>query len=152
MERIINSITNIFTVQRTMQATTTNHLAVNNLEPTNRTSPSTPNIYKRKRASFECVICLGDYKSNIPHGTENCNHKVCRECVRKYFRSTLRDDRYLSYQHIQCPSQGCSQYFVADDMLRRFFSKNETIKWWDSVIKKTFITNKVNTVYFMTLF
>ncbi|KAI9273538.1 hypothetical protein EDC94DRAFT_595187 [Helicostylum pulchrum] len=157
LEGLINSITKILTIQirrkPTMQATTTtttttttNQLAVNDLEPTNRTSPSpstTPNNNKRKRASFECVICLGDYKSNIPHGTENCNHKACRECVRKYFRSTLRDDRYQSYEHIQCPSHNCSQYFVANDSLRRFFSKNETIKWWDSAIKKTCITNKV---------
>ncbi|KAI8081250.1 hypothetical protein BDF21DRAFT_382677 [Thamnidium elegans] len=126
-----------------MQAIT-NQLAVNNLESTNRTSASAPNN-KRKRASFECVICLGDYKSHIPHGTDNCDHKVCRECIRKYFRKTLRDDRYQSYEHIQCPSQSCSQYFLTDDpSLHRFFSKNETIKWWDSAIKKAYITNKIS--------
>lgn len=98
---------------------------------------------KRKRAPFECVICMVSYKINIPHNTTKCNHSVCRECVRKYFNGTLQDNRYTSYEIIECPSPGCKEYFVTEEALRAFFSQAEIKRWWNSAILKAFVHNKV---------
>lgn len=98
---------------------------------------------KRKRSPFECVICLSSYVRNVPHCTDKCDHKVCRDCVRQYFETTLAQ-RQESYETVQCPSPGCSEYFITDQVLYSFYSKSEIKKWWSSaILQSTFITNKV---------
>lgn len=111
---------------------------------------ATTNLHRKRksRAPFECIICLTEFKTNIPHGTEKCDHQVCRECVRKYFNGTLKDDRYSSYESIQCPSPGCTEYFVTDEALLYFFSKAEVKRWWNTAVTKSYITNKVSLFVF----
>ncbi|KAI8085868.1 uncharacterized protein B0P05DRAFT_25688 [Gilbertella persicaria] len=98
---------------------------------------------KRKRAPFECTICMISYRSNISHSTNKCSHSICRECARKYFNSALEDVRYTSYETIECPSPDCKEHFVTQDVLQNLFSKAEMKRWWTFAIIKAHVKNKV---------
>lgn len=104
------------------------------------TSISYPN---KKRTPFECVICLGSYKINVPHGTDKCSHKICKVCTRQYFHSALKDKRYKSYECVHCPSPGCKESFITDKVLLNFFSKAEIKRWWSTAISNAYMKNKV---------
>jgi hypothetical protein len=110
---------------------------------TSSSSSSSTMSRKRKRTPFECIICMVSYKINIPHNTTKCSHSVCRECARKYFNETLQDNRYTSYETIECPSPDCKEFFVTEDALQAFFSQAEIKRWWNSAILKSFVHNKV---------
>lgn len=99
---------------------------------------------RRKRTSFECIICLNSYTSNIPFSTGKCTHQTCRQCIRKYFKSVIQDTRYSSsFEFVQCPSSNCSQHFVTGNVLSTFYGNAEQDRWWRNAIKKAYIKNKV---------
>lgn len=98
---------------------------------------------KRKRAPFQCIICMSDYTNNIPHNTDKCQHSMCRECVRKYF-SNLLEKPMKRCDMIACPQPGCKESFMTDKVLYNFFSKSEIKNWWKKAIVQTHIENRVS--------
>lgn len=101
---------------------------------------------KRKRAPFQCIICLSDYTNNNPHNTDKCQHSMCRGCARQYF-SDLLEKPMERCDLIACPYPNCKEYFVTDKTLYNFFTKAEIKKWWTNAIIQTHIENRVNTLY-----
>ncbi|KAI8988360.1 hypothetical protein BDF20DRAFT_327794 [Mycotypha africana] len=100
---------------------------------------------RRKRKPFECVICMSTFRINIPHHTEQCEHACCRECIRDYFQSALKDVRYASYDKIECPQPGCKAHFHTEKALYHFMTKSEMKHWWKKAIMKSCIHNKACT-------
>lgn len=97
----------------------------------------------KKRAPFECIICLSPYKINVPHGTDKCKHKICRNCARDYFNMVLKDKRRRSFETVNCPSLGCKESFITDKVLLNFFSKAEIKRWWSTAVVNAYMNNKV---------
>lgn len=101
---------------------------------------------KRKREKFECIICLStffDTDFSSP-GTNNCDHPICEDCVHQYFTSALKDNRYSSYDLIQCPSPGCKEFYVSEEVMDLYFSGADAEKWWvNAISSKAYIANKV---------
>ncbi|KAG2205271.1 hypothetical protein INT47_009536 [Mucor saturninus] len=103
--------------------------------------------FKRKKEMYECIICLEkSYETDFcSAGTDNCEHFICEDCVHQYFTNALNDNRYTSYDLIQCPSPGCKEYYVSDQVMDLYFSDTEAEKWWTSAIgSKAYIANKVS--------
>lgn len=95
----------------------------------------------------ECVICLSLFTetSEASPGTEECDHAMCAQCVRQYFTNALRENRYTSYELIQCPSPGCIEFYYSKEAIESFFTSDEAKKWWDSALtSKAYFANKVN--------
>lgn len=95
----------------------------------------------------QCQICFNDLTENSinsPYlGTGNCNHRVCQECLCGYFKHALKDDRYTSYDSIECPSSGCKEKYCCHEAVQNIFSATEVAEWWDTAIgSKAYIHNK----------
>lgn len=103
--------------------------------------------FKRKRDDqLLCIICFDKFYDTefCSPGTNNCDHPICEDCVHQYFKNALNDIRYTSYDLIQCPSTGCKEYYVSDNVLEMYFSEADAEKWWNTAISsKAYIANKV---------
>lgn len=103
--------------------------------------------FKRKRDDqLLCIICFDKFYDTefCSPGTNNCDHPICEDCVHQYFKKALNDIRYTSYDLIQCPSTGCDEYYVSDNVLEMYFSEADAEKWWNTAISsKAYIANKV---------
>ncbi|KAG2212717.1 hypothetical protein INT47_000694 [Mucor saturninus] len=96
-----------------------------------------------RRSPFECVICLGTFKINIPHGTDGCHHKLCRACIRHYFTDVLKNKHYETFDRVKCPTLGCKETFITDKVLINFYTKAEIKRWWSSAITNAYMDNKI---------
>lgn len=102
--------------------------------------------------SSSCIICLenlfaiGHYP--FPKSYSTCKHETCKKCLRVYLNESLNIWHQKQYESVCCPDYGCSGVIKTINIVDKVFSKEEAEKWWETVIKRTCISNKVGLINF----
>lgn len=106
------------------------------------------NFQSANKTDVKCQICFDEIDQDDPNfpylTTGTCDHYVCPDCLRAYFKNALKDDRHTCYDLIECSKPACKQHYSSYKVLEHFFSAIEIADWWDDALSsKAYITNKV---------
>ncbi|KAG0746504.1 hypothetical protein G6F62_009004 [Rhizopus arrhizus] len=93
--------------------------------------------------TFECIICLNLFNTNESYHTSDCIHSSCRQCLRDYFNSLLKDSNLINFDAVNCPHPDCKKQFHTEQDLELIFKPEEIKEWWETAYKITFMKNKV---------
>lgn len=88
------------------------------------------------RKLFECQICFDEIVP-VDIFKLNCNHRFCRDCLKSYFSSTIKDGGLLETAII-CPGFKC-KFELEDDFVIKLLEDKKLKAKYLQIIANSFV-------------